>query len=107
MSEIIKKAIAKIVGQFDYCDPCTGEPTDYAAGGMKILTKILTDLVEEVEKDKRKAIQAAKAYQELCTHYRIGKTPSEKLFKRLDAANMFLKQIEKELEGKDENITKH
>jgi len=66
------------------------------------IKQVLTELVEEVEKDKRKAINAAKAYQELCTHYRIGKTPSEKLFKRLDAANMFLKQIEKELEESHE-----
>jgi 5'-deoxynucleotidase YfbR-like HD superfamily hydrolase len=98
MKDAIKKAIEKILNQIEMI-------SDFSNGVVRhrdYLRHILTDLVEEVEEEKNKAIQAAKAYQELCTHYRIGKTPSEKLFKRLDAANMFLKQIEKELEGNDD-----
>jgi hypothetical protein len=33
---------------------------------------------------------AAKAYRELCTCYRVGKQPSERLFKRLEKANDLL-----------------
>ena len=37
-------------------------------------------------------LEAAKAYEELATCYRIGKRPSEALFKRLEEARKALKE---------------
>ena len=38
-------------------------------------------------------LDAAKAFQELCVCYRIGKKPSEKLFDRLQKARELLEDI--------------
>ena len=46
-----------------------------------------------IEKDKVGLLEAAKAYQELGVCYRLGKSPSEKLFKRLEKANKLLEKV--------------
>jgi len=42
-----------------------------------------------------KLVAAVKTYQDLCTCYRIGKQPTEKLFKMLDDAKATLLKEEK------------
>ncbi len=42
---------------------------------------------------------AALAYKELATCYRIGKRPTEKLFDRLDKADAALAEIEEDTNG--------
>ena len=42
----------------------------------------------------RRAVEAAKAYQDLATCYRLGRKPTETLFTRLDEAERYLKEQE-------------
>lgn len=49
--------------------------------------KAAVKLVDQLER-------AVKAYQDLCSHYRIGKHPSEALFNRLDKAKQALAATE-------------
>lgn len=51
-----------------------------------------------IESNLRKAMKCAKAYKEaykdLCFCYRIGRTPSEKLFTELEKGKKFLEDME-------------
>ena len=65
----------------------TEEQCRYAAQAINQHDKLVAELDRLVE--------AGKAYQDLCTCYRIGKQPTEKLFKRLDDAKTALLREEK------------
>jgi len=42
----------------------------------------------------KKAMKCARAYKDLCVCYRIGRTPSEKLFTELEKGKKFLEDME-------------
>lgn len=50
--------------------------------------------LERVEAERDRLRAAALAYQSLCAHLRIGKTPSEKLFRELADARAALAESE-------------
>ena len=47
---------------------------------------------KELEAKLQEAVEAALAYQKLSNCYRVGKQPTEKLFKELDKANKVLEE---------------
>lgn len=57
---------------------------------------IRTDEQQKAAKKKAELLDAAKAYKDLCTCYRIGKQPTEKLFSRLEKANAVIMAEAKE-----------
>jgi len=54
------------------------------------LTPHQRDFAAHAINKHEKLVKAVKAYQDLCTCYRIGKQPAEKLFKMLDDAKATL-----------------
>jgi hypothetical protein len=64
---------------------------DFTGRKIEVLAKEeIIPKIDELEKKLKLATDAALAFQKLATCYRTGKQPSEKLFKELVGANMFL-----------------
>lgn len=61
--------------------------------GINFSDVLKSDIQWLLEQNK-KLVDGCKAFQELNIHYRIGKTPSEKLFKRLEKAKNDLEEYE-------------
>ena len=72
------------------------EEADLDYGTIKTLSMIddEADKYSNYEAEIKKLKDAAIAYQNLSICYRIGKQPTEKLFKALDKANKILKEID-------------
>lgn len=49
--------------------------------------KIMTTLRFDINLGEKRLLKAALAYKRLCLAYRLGKTPSESLFKQLEKAD--------------------